>query len=160
MALLKTASGRVSRTKTAAYIGTALQIVTALLAVLGVIGLESWAGVASALGIVQGILKSLLRDVTSEPMATKPKPPTGATLILIVLLAVGCGTLKVQAEDYSHLDLRVQSPHSVIVTTDGEVVFEQRGAMSLRLRAAKGTALIADEACDSKGMCVLRRVAP
>ena len=70
----------------------------------------------------------------------------------------GCGTLRVQAEDYSHLDVRVLGPHQIRVTTDGEVVFEQRGAMALKLRAKKGTALLADEDCDDHGMCVLRRV--
>lgn len=75
-----------------------LQLITLALGVLDIIGSSEWAGMASTLGLIQGWLKSLLRDVTSEPI-DKSKPTDVASVsivalfgIALMLTTIGCAT--------------------------------------------------------------------
>jgi hypothetical protein len=94
--MMKTASGRVSRTKIVALASFLLQIVNAVLAYVGTFDTMTALQIASALGIAQSFLKWILRNITSEAVEGKgpdAADPTKSTfLAVVVLLVAGCAT--------------------------------------------------------------------
>lgn len=165
MGLLKdsllTESGRISRTKLVGWLGLALQLLNLALLIAGAIPGDTAATVAGALGVAQGWLTNLLRNMTNEPM--KKTPPrrapggfasiralltvaAGAFTVALLLAVVGCTSITTGPRDNVEALLDVGPPYTVQGRVNGKPKCTMTGTGELRLRGKPGQCMIVNPA--------------
>tara|TARA_R100001230_G_C5528073_1_gene62961 strand:+ start:37 stop:441 length:405 start_codon:yes stop_codon:yes gene_type:complete len=91
--------------------------------------------------IIIGALIVALRMMTTQPVFGGKKPrkrdgkgrfTTGSCIFLFLIS--GCSTLSVTADKSADCKFKVTAPHSIQCSTDGKVVFEQKGKMALDIK--------------------------
>lgn len=91
--MLRTSSGRLSKTIIVSLAGAALQAVPAVAAFQGLVQPLTWAIIALVLAFVQSFATIVVRQLTNEPMdaSAKAKKAKKGSSALFLLLLVGCG---------------------------------------------------------------------
>lgn len=89
--------------------------------------------------ILIGALIVGLRVLTTQPVMKGPKRDskgrfTAGSCIFLVLFLAGCSTLSVSAKESADCKFKVTAPHSIQCSTDGKMVFEQKGNMALDIK--------------------------
>jgi len=80
----------------------------------------------------------------AHKIGSAPKPSKALPLITLVLLS-SCTTLEVTATKTAWISIKVEAPHRVEVSADGEVRYTQDGPMPLELRGRPGDCIKAGE---------------
>lgn len=133
--MIRTQSGRISRTQMVQIAAVLVQLPTAITALLGILPVAWAAGVACVCAVVANIATAYLRTQTTEGMAPKapPDPPalTGGTIggliLLLICSAAGCGTLELTAKTSHHCALTVGPPGVVACYVDGDLRYRSEG---------------------------------